>query len=188
MSTSWNHLEVNFPMQETACPLDFPIKSYDQISEDCAGTQQSHEAVQDFSSWWLFTSHNSRNSKVHLHPTRRAVPCINTLCIYEIIKTFDNEIEPPLFSCVLTRLESDSLPLCSCDFPVGLHRRPLHRHPICAPGTSCSCCIGWFFESVIGRILDSGYRIETVVGFLCVSSGCTTYLTARSYLSWLIFS
>jgi hypothetical protein len=39
MSTSWNYLEVNFPMQETACPLDFPIKSYDQIIEDCAGTQ-----------------------------------------------------------------------------------------------------------------------------------------------------
>jgi hypothetical protein len=39
MSTSWNRLEVNFPMQETACLLDFPIKIYDQISEECAGTQ-----------------------------------------------------------------------------------------------------------------------------------------------------
>jgi hypothetical protein len=25
MSTSWNRLEVNFPTQETACPLNFPI-------------------------------------------------------------------------------------------------------------------------------------------------------------------
>jgi hypothetical protein len=129
-----------------------------------------------------------QNWKVHSHPTRRVVPCINTLCISEIIKTFDNEIEPPLFSCVLTRPESDSLPLCSCDFPVGLHRRPLHRHPICAPGTLCSGCVCWFFESVIGRILDSGCCIRTVVGFLCVSSDCTTYPAARSYLSWLIFS
>jgi hypothetical protein len=92
-----------------------------------------------------------------------------------------------LFSCVLTRSESDSLPLCSCDFPVGLHRRLLHWHPIRAPDTSCSSCVGWLFESVIGRILDSGCRIETVVGFLCVSSDCTTYSVAHSYLSWLIY-
>jgi hypothetical protein len=100
---------------------------------------------------------------------------------------FDIEIEHPLFSSVLTNPENDSLPLCSCDFPVGLHRRPLHQQPICAPGTSCSSCVGWFFENVIGRILDSGCRIETVVGFLCVLSGCTTYPTASSYLSWMIY-
>jgi hypothetical protein len=35
MSTSWNRLEVNFPMQETAYPLDFPIKSYDRFSGGC---------------------------------------------------------------------------------------------------------------------------------------------------------
>jgi hypothetical protein len=31
MSTSWNRLEVNFPMQEPVCLLDFPIKSYDKL-------------------------------------------------------------------------------------------------------------------------------------------------------------
>jgi hypothetical protein len=87
MSTLWNCLEVNIPMQETACTLDFPIKCYDQFNEDCALIQQSHEFVQDFSSWWLFTLHNSKNSMVHSHPTKRVVPCINVLCISEIIKT-----------------------------------------------------------------------------------------------------
>jgi hypothetical protein len=62
----------------------------------------------------------------------------------------------------------------SCDFLVGLHRRPLHRQPIHAPSNSCSGCVGWFFECGIGRILDSRCRIETVVRFLCMSSGCTT--------------
>jgi hypothetical protein len=93
MSTSWNCIEVSFPMQETACPLDFPIKRHDRFSEDFAGTQQSHEAVRDFSSWWLFSQHNSRNSKFHSLPTRRIVPCINTLSISQIIKAFDNAIE-----------------------------------------------------------------------------------------------
>jgi carboxypeptidase C (cathepsin A) len=67
MSTSWNRLEVNFPMQETVCPLDFPLKRYDQIGEDCARTQQSHEAVRDFSSWWLFTSRNSPETQRSIH-------------------------------------------------------------------------------------------------------------------------
>jgi len=63
--------------------------------------------------------------------------------------------------------------------PLGLRKRPLHRHPIRAPATSSAGCVGWFFESVIGRILASGCRIETVVGSLCVSSGCTSYPAAQ---------
>jgi hypothetical protein len=34
---------------------------------------------------------------------------------------------------------------------------------------------GWFFESVVGRILDSGCRLKTVVGFEFYLSGCTSY-------------
>ena len=40
-------------------------------------------------------------------------------------------------------------------------------------------CVGRFLESVIGRILGSGCRIETVVSSLCVSSGCTSYPAAQ---------
>jgi hypothetical protein len=36
-------------------------------------------------------------------------------------------------------------------------------------------CVGWFFESVVGRILDSGCWLKTVVGFECYLSGCTSY-------------
>jgi hypothetical protein len=35
--------------------------------------------------------------------------------------------------------------------------------------------VGWFFESVVGRILDSGCRLKTVVGFEFYLSGCTIY-------------
>jgi hypothetical protein len=36
-------------------------------------------------------------------------------------------------------------------------------------------CVGWFFESVVGRILDSSCRLKTVVGFEFYLSGCTSY-------------
>ena len=171
--------QVNFRMQQTSYHLDFPIKSYDRVSGHCTEGQQSGEAPRDFSSWWFLSYHNSRNSKVHSHPTRRVVPYINTLCISEIKQDFDNEIEPLLFSYVLTNLESDLYPF-SLVIPLGLQKRPLHQHSIRAPATLSAGCVSWFFEIVIGRILGSGCRIDTVVGSLCVSSGCTSYPAACS--------
>jgi hypothetical protein len=92
---------------------------------------------------------------------------------------FDIEIEPTLFSCVLINPERDSLPLCSCDFRMGLYRQSLHRHPIRAPTTSCLGCLGWFFESVIGanswfRVLyrEGGWVLVRVVT-LHYPSGCS---------------
>ena len=121
--------------------LDFPIKSYDRVSRHCIEGQQPGEAPRDSNSWWLLNYYNFRNSKIHSHPTRRVVPCINTLCISEIKQDFDNEIEPLLFSCVLTNSESDLYPFalviflgiteaaassapkpCSCYFVCRLHR------------------------------------------------------------------
>jgi hypothetical protein len=58
---------------------------------------------------------------------------------------------------------------------VGLQKWPLHRLPIGAPGPLIPGCVGWFFESVVGRILDSGCRLKMVVGFEFYSSGCTSY-------------
>ena len=130
---------IIFPTQQTSCHLDFPIRSYDWLSGDCTEDQQPREAPRDFSSWWLLSYHNSRNSKSHSHPTRRIVPCINTICISEIKQDFDNEIEPLLFSCVLTNSESDLYPFalviriteaaassapnpCSCYFDCRLRR------------------------------------------------------------------
>ena len=156
-----------------------PIKSYDRVSGHYTEGQQPGEAPREVSSWWLLSYYNSRNSKVHSHPTWRVVPCINTICISKIKQDFDNEIEPLLFSYVLTNSERDLYPFALVD-PLGLQKRPLHRHPIRAPATSSAGCVGWFFESVIGRILGSGCRIEMVVGSLFVSSGCTSYPAACS--------
>jgi hypothetical protein len=36
-------------------------------------------------------------------------------------------------------------------------------------------CVGWFFESVVGRILDLGCRLKTVVSFEFYLLGCTSY-------------
>ena len=175
----WKPYHVIFPTQQTSCNLDFPIKSYDRVSGHYTEGQQPGEAPRVSSSWWHLSYYNSRNSKVHSHPTRRVVTCINTICISEIKQDFDNEIEPLLFSYVLTNSERDLYPFALVD-PLGLQKRPLHRHLIRAPSTLCAGCIGCFFESVIGRILGLGCHIETVVGSLCVSSGCTSYPAACS--------
>jgi hypothetical protein len=36
-------------------------------------------------------------------------------------------------------------------------------------------CVDWFFESVVGQILDSGCWLKMVVGFEFYLSGCTSY-------------
>jgi hypothetical protein len=121
MSTSWNHLEVNFPMQETECPLNFPIKSYDPFSEDYAWSQQSHEVVQD-------SVHGGFSHSITPETQRSIHTQQGGLFLYKYPTYLWNNQDfwewnrTPLFSCVLTNPESDSLPLCSCDFPVGLHQ------------------------------------------------------------------
>ena len=103
----WKAYHFSFPTHQTSYHLDFLIKSYDRFSGDCTEDQQPREVPRDFSSWWLLSYRNSKNSKSHSHPTRRVVPCINNPCISESNQNFDNEIEPHLFSCVLTNSESD---------------------------------------------------------------------------------
>ena len=67
------------------------------MSGDCTEDQQPREAHREFSSWWLFIYHNSRNSKVHSHPARRVIHCINILCISEIRRLFDHFDKLKLF-------------------------------------------------------------------------------------------
>ena len=122
--------QVNFPTQQTPCRLDFPIKSYDWLGRDCTEDHQPCEALRDFSSWRLLSYYHSRNSKVHSHLTRRVVPCIHALCISEIERDFENEIEPLLFSCVLTNSESDLYPFALVISFAGLQKRRLHPLPI----------------------------------------------------------
>jgi hypothetical protein len=47
-------------------------------------------------------------------------------------------------------------------------------------------CVGWFFESVVGRILNSGYRFKMVVGFKFYLSGCTSYRCLQQVIRQLI--
>ena len=49
------------------------------------------------------------------------------------MKTFDKEIEPLLFSCVLTNSESDLYPFALVISFAGLQKRRLHPLPIGAP-------------------------------------------------------
>jgi hypothetical protein len=58
---------------------------------------------------------------------------------------------------------------------VGLQKRSFHQLPIGAPGPLILGCVSWFFESVVGQILDSGCRLKMVVGFKFYLSGCTSY-------------
>ena len=113
----WKAYHVSFPTQQTSHHLDFSIRSYDRFSGDCTEDQQPREAPRVFSSCWLLSYHNSRNSKSHSHPTRRVVPCISTPCISKMNKDFDNEIEPLFVQLCDNKFREWSLPLCSCDFP-----------------------------------------------------------------------
>jgi hypothetical protein len=43
----WKALRIYFHTQETIRHVDFPIRSYGQISGDCSGGQQSREATSE---------------------------------------------------------------------------------------------------------------------------------------------
>jgi hypothetical protein len=45
-----------------------------------------------------------------------------------------------------------------------LYTQPLHWLPTSAPGPLIIGCVGWFFKSVVGRILDSGCQLKVLVG------------------------
>jgi hypothetical protein len=55
MSTSGNRLEVIFPMQETTCPLDFPITIYYRFSGGCIEGQQPRESTSGVVFWGEFS-------------------------------------------------------------------------------------------------------------------------------------
>jgi hypothetical protein len=91
------------------------------MSGDCTEDQQPREAPREFSSWWLFIYHNSRNSKVHSHPARRVVACINILCISEIRRFLDHFDKLKL---LCNRAAECLAHPCSCLFFLDLWRDP----------------------------------------------------------------
>ena len=173
--------QVHFLTQQTPCRLDFPIKSYDWLGGDYTEDHQPCEALRDFSSWRLLSYYHSRNSKVHSHLTRRVFHCILTLCISEIERDFENEIEPLLFSFVLTKFREWSLPCCSYYSLRGIAEAATSSAPNwCSYSLHGSRWlivgyVGWFFENVVGRILDSCCRLKKVVGFEFYLLGGSSY-------------
>jgi hypothetical protein len=45
-----------------------------------------------------------------------------------------------------------------------------------------SGCVGWFFNSVFGRILDLVFRFKTVVGIEFYLPGCTSYWCLQQFI------
>jgi hypothetical protein len=114
------------------------------------------------------------------HLSRRTATCINTPLLRSKWKTLIIEIQNPLLSCVLANPWEKSLPLALVISFAGIQKRQLHPLPIGAPtpfeisSIDCKLCC-WFLESVVGRVLDSGCRLKTVVGFEFYLPGCTSY-------------
>jgi hypothetical protein len=48
-------------------------------------------------------------------------------------------------------------------------------------------CVDWFFESVVGQILDSDYWLNTVVGFEFYWPGFTSYLGCLQLVTMAVF-
>jgi hypothetical protein len=81
MSTSWNRLEVNFRMQETACPLDFPVNVMKDLVEAAQKVNSHASPPRELISGEPFHMLSLFISISNSHPTRRVVPSINTpLC------------------------------------------------------------------------------------------------------------
>jgi hypothetical protein len=187
--------QVNFPTQPTTHHLDFPRWSYCQNTEDYTEDQQPHgnspgihfvEPLSHSLSYLFFIS--------CFHLSRRVVPNINTPLLQKYSQTFDNRnVEPFLFSCVLTNIERViSIPLLlrfpSRDYRSGdfIRSQLVLLLPLRFPRLIVGC-VGWFLESVVRRILNSGCRLKTVVGFeFYLICQVALVIATCSKLSWLL--
>jgi hypothetical protein len=78
MSTSWNVLKVNFPMQENTYPLHFAIKSYDSFSGGYKKVNSHASPPRELVSEESFHILSLFISISNSQPTWRVVPSINT--------------------------------------------------------------------------------------------------------------
>jgi hypothetical protein len=189
--------QVNFPTQPTTHHLDFPRWSYCQNTEDCAEDQQSHrnslgihfvEPLSHSLSYLFFIS--------CFHLSRRAIPSINTPLLHKHSHTFDNRnTELILFRCVLTNIvRVISTPLLLWfllrDYRSGgfIRSQLVLLLPLRFPRLIVGC-VGWFLESVVRRILNSGCQLKMLVGFeFYLICQVALVIAACSKLSWLLWS
>lgn len=185
--------QVNFPTQLTAHLLDFPRWSYWQNTEDCAEYQQPRGNNSEPISWRPFHIVYLIFFFSCLHLSRRDVPSINTSLPLSNRTLLINEIQNPFVQlCANKPLRVDLYPFALVISFAGLQQRRLHPLPIGAPtpfevSRLIVGCVGWFLESVVGRILDSGCRLKTVVGFEFYCQ-VALVIVACSKLSWLLWS
>jgi hypothetical protein len=126
---SMNGHQVNFPMQLTACILEFPRWSYCQnrwLRRSPTATREQLQSVEAFSHFILSFSASC------FHLSRRATTFINTPLLHSKWKTLIIEIQNPLFICVLANPWEKSLPLFSCDL--------LRRNTTAAASTAPNWC------------------------------------------------
>jgi len=146
------------------------------------GGQQPREPTSEVSSWESFHLLSLFISNSSLHLSSRAVASINKSLLHSNRRLLMIEIQKPFVQqCANKPLRVISTPLLLWFSFAELQKRRLHPLPIGAPTPFkvrpwlIVGCVGWFFESVVGRILDSGCRLKTVVGFEFYLPGCTSY-------------
>ena len=133
--------QVNFPTHRTPRQLVVPRWSYCQNTQDCAEDQQS---CRNFSRIHFMETLSQCYLIIFiscLHLSRRSLSCIIPHFFIAIEEFWESKYITTLFSYVLTNLESDLYPLCSC----GFLRRITEAAASSTPNW-CSCSLWGFLD------------------------------------------
>jgi hypothetical protein len=177
----WKFIKLTFQRNKRHVSWSFQHEVVAKTLKTAQNTNSHARAHQEFISWNPFHIVYLFFSILFSYTSRRAVPSINTPLLHSIQKTFDNwNAETPLFSCVLTNLESGFYPFALVMSFAGLQKWQLHPLPIGAPTpfevSSIDCRLCWLVPWECGWTnLDSGCRLMTVVGFEFYLPDCTSY-------------
>ena len=190
----WNLIKLAFQRNQQYIIWIFQDGVIAKTLKTAQKTNNHAETTQKLISWKLVHIAYPFFSFSCLYLSRRVVPSINIHVLLSKRKTFDNRnTEPPLFSCVLTNIESDLYPFALVISFVGFTEAAASSAP-----NWCSYSlrglpwliigyVGWFLESVVGRILDLRCWLKTVVGFEFYLPSCTSYRCLQQVIQ-LFFS
>ena len=178
----WNLIKLAFQRNQPHVFWNFQDGVIAKTLKTAQKTNSHAETTQKLFSWKLVHIAYPFFSFSCLYLSRRVVPSINIHVLLSKRRLLIIEIQNPLlFSCVLTNIESDLYPFALVISFMGFTEAAASSAP-----NWCSYslrglpwlivgCVGWFLESVVGRILDSGCQLKTVVGFEFYLPGCTSY-------------
>jgi hypothetical protein len=154
----------SFCMQQMGHLLDFWDRSFDQFGERCTDCFMAAQELQKTPQMF---------HQDDLSPTIISAPFYTYLggmfVVYiPLYPTIWNKFDWRIFRIASWHLLHHSVwvyggilihPL-HCIFFLRLYTRLLHRLPIGAPGLFIPGCVGWFFGSVVGRIINLGLPIK----------------------------